>query len=91
MPSGPKSAPSLDRTTSVVMSIATAKANFSSLIAGVQKKRGSVTIVRRGVPVARVVPIEDKSFNLYGCMRGTVTELGDIVGPTGVEWAAGDE
>jgi prevent-host-death family protein len=73
------------------MSVAKAKANFSSLITGVQKKHGSVTILRRGVPVARLVPIEDEPFSLYGCMRGSVTELGDVVGPTGVEWSVGDE
>ena len=82
---------SMATTLAPTMSVAEAKANFSSLISGVEKKRGVVTILRRGVPVARVVPINDEPFALYGSMRGTVTELGDIVGPTGVEWTAGDE
>jgi prevent-host-death family protein len=73
------------------MSIAEAKANFSSLISRVEKKHGPVTIMRRGVPVALVVPINDAPHSLYGSMKGTVTELGDIVGPTGVEWTVGDE
>jgi prevent-host-death family protein len=91
MPTRQKSKNALDRTTSAVMSVAKAKANFSSLITGVQKKRGSVTILRRGIPVAKLVPIEDKPFSLYGAMRGSVTEIGDVVGPTGVEWSVGDE
>ncbi len=74
------------------VSIADAKATLSSLVTGVETKRIPVTILRRGVPVAKIVPIEQrKAVSGYGWMRGTVTELGDIVGPTGVEWDAGDE
>jgi prevent-host-death family protein len=69
------------------VSIADAKANLSSLVARVEKKRTPITIMRRGVPVARLVSLsEEKPPSLYGSMRGTVQELGDIVGPTGVEW-----
>jgi prevent-host-death family protein len=78
-------------TTVATMSIAEAKANFSSLITGVQKKQASVTIMRRGVPVARVVPISQERTPLYGSMRGTVAELGDIISPTGIEWTVGEE
>ncbi len=83
----PNLTPSNPRT----MSIAEAKANFSSLITRVEQKHGAITILRRGVPVARVIPINDEPHSLYGAMRGTVTELGDIVGPTGVEWTIGDQ
>lgn len=81
----------LSSSTAPTMSIAKAKANFSSLITSVEKKHGAVTILRRGVPVAKVVPINDDPVSLYGCMRGTVRELGDIIGPTGVEWALDGE
>ena len=73
------------------MSVAKAKANFSSLIMSVEKQQGEVTILRRGVPVARVVPVSSEPFSRYGCMKGTVTELGDIIGPTGAEWTVGRE
>jgi prevent-host-death family protein len=81
----------LERLGGLEVSVATAKAHFSSLVSGVQKKRAFVTILRRGVPVARLIPVEDKPFSLYGCMRGTVTELGDIVGPTGEDWSIGEK
>ncbi len=74
------------------MSIAQAKTHFSSLISTVENNRGPVTILRRGVPIAQIVPFPTQQLTSgYGWMRGTVQELGDIVGPTGVEWAAGDE
>jgi prevent-host-death family protein len=76
---------------SKTVSIADAKAQLSALVTHVQAKRMPVTILRRGVPIAQIVPIVQTTPALYGSMRGTVQELGDIVGPTGVEWTAGDE
>jgi prevent-host-death family protein len=86
-----KSIDKTDTRTNTV-SIADAKANLSSIVRSVEKKRTAITILRRGVPVASITPIASaQPTSLYGSMRGTVQELGDIVGPTGVEWAAGDE
>ena len=68
-------------------SLAEAKAHLSSVVTGVQQTRTPVTILRRGVPVAAIVPIaEEKPVSGYGYMRGTVEVLGDIVGPTGEDW-----
>ncbi len=73
-------------------SVAEAKAGLSSLLREVEQKRTEVTLIRRGVPVARLVPMEQpESVVGYGWMRGTVTELGDIVGPSGEEWDVSDE
>ena len=69
------------------VSIADAKAHLSSLVSRVEKKRTPITIMRRGVPVARLVSLEEKPpVSGYGWMRGTVTELGDIISPIDVEW-----
>ena len=74
------------------VSIADAKATFSSLITRVETKRLPITILRRGVPVAQITPIDQPALaSGYGWMQGSVQELGDIIGPTGVEWTAGDE
>lgn len=72
-------------------SVADAKAHFSEVIAAVEKRRQPITILRRGRAVARLVPMEDQPASLYGAMRGTLTEVGDIVGPTGGEWTVGGE
>jgi prevent-host-death family protein len=88
MPATPKRKSSkANRPTSPeTMSVAEAKTHFSSVIAGVHKKRSSVTILKRGVPVAEIIPISETKPGGFGWMRGTVQELGDIVGPTGIEW-----
>ena len=73
-------------------SVAEAKAGLSSLLREVEQRRTEVTLVRRGVPVARLVPIEPaKSVVGFGWMAGTVTELGDIVGTSGEEWDVSGE
>jgi prevent-host-death family protein len=73
------------------ISVADAKANLSSVLNGVQQKKTPVTILRRGIPIAQIVPFAPADASLYGSMRGTVQEIGDIISPTGVEWVAGDE
>jgi prevent-host-death family protein len=73
------------------ISVADAKAHLSSVLNGVQQKKTPVTILRRGVPIAQIVPFTPADASLYGSMRGTVQEIGDIISPTGVEWVAGDE
>lgn len=73
-------------------SVAEAKAGLSSLLREVEQRRTEITLVRRGIPVARLVPLEPmKAVAGYGWMRGTVVELGDIVGPSGEEWDVNDE
>ena len=72
-------------------SIADAKANFSSIINAVERSRAEIIVMRRGTPVAKIVPFDQTIPSAYGWMRGTVRELGDIVGPTGEEWTVGDE
>jgi prevent-host-death family protein len=93
MASLPKSMPaskpiSDTRTTS----LAEAKANLSALIRSVEHERAEIVVERRGVPVAKIIPFSGPDLSSgYGWMRGTVQELGDIVGPTGEEWDAHDE
>ena len=73
------------------ISVAEAKAHLSSVITKVERRRRPVTILRRGRPVVQIVPVPVETPTLYGSMRGTVVELGDIVGPTEEDWGFGDE
>ena len=74
------------------ISVAYAKAHFSSVVAGVQKKRTPITVMKRGIPVAQIIPVSETELpSGFGWMRGSVKELGDIVGPTGIEWTLKDD
>ena len=74
------------------VSVADAKSNFSSVLSRVEKRRLPVTILRRGIPIAQIVPLTPPARKShYGYMEGTVQVLGDIIGPSGEEWTLSDE
>jgi prevent-host-death family protein len=65
------------------------KAKCLHLLDEVAYKRAPLIITKRGKPVAKLVPIDDKPVDIYGCMAGTFRILGDIVGPLDdLEWNA---
>ena len=47
----------------------------------VQAKRETVVITKRGKPVAKLVPVEEQTDDLFGFLRGKVTIVGDVVSP----------
>jgi len=62
------------------------KAGCLKLIAEVRDRHCEIVITKRGKPVAKLVPFEEKRPDIFGYMKGTITILGDIVGPTGGTW-----
>jgi len=64
------------------------KAQCLKLMDEVRDHHREIVITKRGKPVAKLVPFEDKRPDIFGYMKGTVTILGDIVGPTGEIWDA---
>jgi len=54
----------------------------------VRDRHEDIVITKRGKPVARLVPYDEKPLPIYGCMKGTITIIGDIVSPTGERWDA---
>lgn len=72
--------------------LAQVKATLSAVVDRVEQKRIPVTILRRGVPVAQIIPFPGTpSPRLRGSMEGTARELGDIVSPIAPEWNLGKE
>jgi prevent-host-death family protein len=67
------------------------KANCLRLMDEVARQRAPLVITKRGKPVARLVPIDEGPVDLFGRMAGTIKIIGDIVGPTDVEWTADAE
>ncbi len=64
------------------------KAKCLKLMDQVARDRRPIVITKRGKPVARLVPAEEKPRSIFGFMRGTLKITGDIVGPTGEQWNA---
>ncbi|MBI2748210.1 MAG: type II toxin-antitoxin system Phd/YefM family antitoxin [Burkholderiales bacterium] len=72
------------------MKIAAAKfkSQCLALMDEVARKRKEVVITKRGRPVAKLVPVESDTNELFGGMRGTGRVTGDIVAPIRVRWNA---
>jgi prevent-host-death family protein len=64
------------------------KATCLAVLDEVQRERREVLITKRGKPVARLVPVDDATPEIFGRMKGSIEILGDIVGPTGEIWDA---
>jgi len=64
------------------------KVHCLAIMDEVQAKRQAVVITKRGKPVAKLVPIEEKKDDIFGFYTGKGKILGDVVAPafTPEEW-----
>ncbi len=64
------------------------KARCLELMDSVHDRHDPIVITKHGVPVAKLVPFEEKRVGLVGSMRGTVLSYGDLISPIDVKWDA---
>ena len=64
------------------------KANCLAVMDEVQSKRVTVVITKHGKPVAKLVPVEPQTDDIFGFLRGKGRITGDVVSPalTPEEW-----
>ena len=46
-----------------------------------------IVVEKRGKPVAKVIPVVDDDFEIYGSMKDSIKIYGDIMS-TGIKWDA---
>ncbi len=63
------------------------KTHCLKLIDRVNQTKQPITITKRGKPMAKLTPIEDETYSLFGCLQNTVEIEGDIVESTGEIWS----
>jgi prevent-host-death family protein len=64
------------------------KAKCLGLIDEVQRQRREILITKRGKPVAKLVPVNERLESFIGSMKGTMEIIGDIVSPIDEQWDA---
>ena len=66
------------------------KARCLALMDDVHDRGSEYVITKRGIPIARLVPVQVTRRPLLGSMKGTAKTIGDIVSPVGEPWDALD-
>ncbi len=68
------------------------KAKCLKLMDQVRESGREIVITKRGKPVAKLVPLVPMVRSpLFGCMKGSIEILGDIIGPFHEEWELRDD
>ena len=67
------------------------KANCVRLMNEVVRRRRPLLITKRGRPIAKLVPADGRSIDLFGRMSSSTKIVGHIVSPIDVEWTADEE
>jgi prevent-host-death family protein len=63
------------------------KAKCLRLLDEVQQSRQELVITKRGKPVARILPAEEPTRDIFGWMKGTIKITGDIISPIDEKWS----
>ena len=62
------------------------KTHCLKLIDIVNQTKQPITITKHGKPMAKLTPIEDETYSLFGCLANTVEIKEDIIEGTGEVW-----
>lgn len=64
------------------------KAKCLKLMDQVNETHVPITITKHGVPIAKLVPVDDFPRSLFGIQQGSLTIKGDIISPIDESWDA---
>lgn len=62
------------------------KAHCLQLMDDVKEKHLSFIITKHGIPVAKLVPLDEEPINLFGALKGNLKIKGNIVAPVDEPW-----
>lgn len=64
------------------------KAKCLQIMNEVNEKHTSYIITKHGVPVAKLIPVDDTPVDLFGCLKDKITVKGDLLSPLDERWEA---
>lgn len=62
------------------------KTHCLKLIDRVNQTKQPIIITKHGKPMAKLTPIEDETYTLFGCLKNTVEITSDIIEGIGEIW-----
>jgi prevent-host-death family protein len=62
------------------------KAKCLELMDEVAASGETIVVTKRGKPVAKLGPIDERPASLFGLLQGNFTFVGDVVSPVDVDW-----
>ena len=74
------------KTTARVIKASEFKAKCLELMDEVAASGDVIVITKRGKPVAKLGPVDEKPAALFGFLRGNFTYVGDVISPVEVDW-----
>jgi prevent-host-death family protein len=54
------------------------EARCLTIIDELRRRRQPVVITKKGRPVAKLLPIEDRGYEVFGCLAGDLEIVGDL-------------
>jgi len=72
------------------MSAAEFKTHCLKVMDDVRRRREPVVVTKKGVPVAKLVPVDEPPAEVFNVLRGRLEIVGDILSPVALpgEWDA---
>ena len=67
------------------------KTHCLELMDNVKNEHVEYIITKRGMPVAKLVPLEIEKKSPFGCMRDTILFMGDLISPIDTKWNAEED
>lgn len=52
----------------------------------VSRSKHPIIITKRNRPVVKIIPVEVRPHSLFGCMKGSIHILADLIAPIGEVW-----
>ncbi|MEL6439411.1 MAG: type II toxin-antitoxin system prevent-host-death family antitoxin [Cyanobacteria bacterium J06621_8] len=62
------------------------KTHCLKLLDRVSKTKKTITITKHGKPMAKLTPIEEQAYSLFGCLKDTVEIKEDIIEGIESDW-----
>jgi prevent-host-death family protein len=54
------------------------EARCLTIIDEVKRRRQPVVITKKGKPVARLLPVDNRAYEIFGCLAGDLEIMGDL-------------